>query len=39
MYHGKTGEYIGETGSPAHKGGIYDVSEFLYNYVLCKVPC
>lgn len=26
LYDGKTGELIGEVGSPAHKGGIYDLS-------------
>ncbi|XP_028391390.1 WD repeat-containing protein 1-like [Dendronephthya gigantea] len=26
IYDGKTGEHTGEIGSPAHKGGIYDVS-------------
>lgn len=28
MYDGKTGEKIKEIGSPAHKGGIYDVGCF-----------
>ena len=29
MYEGKTGELIEEIGSPAHKGGIYDVRSKL----------
>lgn len=31
VYEGKTGEMIGELGTPAHKGGIYGVSRIKTN--------
>ena len=39
MYDGKTGELSGEIGSPAHKGGIYDVGEIFCIFKVRKVVC